>query len=876
VVDVTVTIPGAVSALGSSDRFTYTLAAAPAVSGLSTTSGTTAGGISITITGTGFTGASAVNFGSVAANFIVNSDTSISATVPPQSITGSEHVQVITPSGGSVLSGADLFMYSAAAQPTLTSLSPTSGSSLGGDLINLIGTGFSGATAVSFGGVNATFEIQSDTWITATVPAQGAGSQGVTVTSTGGTSNSISFTYVGVPTPAITGLTATSGSTVGGDTVIILGSGFSSTTGVTFGSEAADFAVLSDNAIQTTTPESAAGSVTLTVTTLSGTATSSFTFNTPPTPTVTGRSPTSGGSGGGTGVIVTGTGFTTTAGVSFGGVAATAFVVNSDTQLTVLSPPANAVATVDITVTTAGGTSSTSAADQFTYVAAATPAVSGINPTSGPTAGGNTVIIQGTALLGATGVTFDTLPATSFTVLSDSYILAVAPTHTSGSGHVQVTTIINTSTATSADLYTWNGGGNGPMMLAANPGPATNVNGTLFFVASPTGSGDALWKSDGTVAGTTVVKNIFPTGRANPTELTNLDGTLFFAADDGVHGRELWKSDGTSQGTVLVEDINPGSGGSSPHNLTVVRDTLFFVADDGTHGPELWKSNGTAAGTVLVKDINPGSSGSSPGSLTSVNGTLFFVANDGTHGPQLWKSDGTSAGTVLVKSIDPGATGSSPSDLTNVNGTLYFRARGTTTSWELWKSDGTSTGTVLVQAFSSASGASSPVSLTNVNGTLFFAANDGTHGATLWKSNGTAAGTVLVKDIDSVNHTANPVSLTNVNGTLFFQASDSTHGAELWKSDGTAAGTVLVKDINPGSAGSTPTFLTNVHGVVYFQANSTELWGSVGTANSTVRIRSFNTPSGGVAPQLLTSVQDKLFFEVDDGIHGLQLWVQPS
>jgi ELWxxDGT repeat protein len=194
-----------------------------------------------------------------------------------------------------------------------------------------------------------------------------------------------------------------------------------------------------------------------------------------------------------------------------------------------------------------------------------------------------------------------------------------------------------------------------------------------------------LWKSNGTAAGTVLVKNIDPGGGSSyPSNLTNVSGTLFFAATDGTHGVELWKSNGTVAGTVLVKDIDPGSGNSNPSNLTNVNGTLFFAATDVTHGVELWKTNGTGAGTVMVKDIDPGSAGSAPSWLTSANGLLYFAANDGTHGTELWQSNGTAAGTVMVQDINPGSVGSYPSDLTVSGTNLFFAANDGVHGVEPW------------------------------------------------------------------------------------------------------------------------------------------------------------------------------------------------
>src|SRR4029077_2497825 len=115
-----------------------------------------------------------------------------------------------------------------------------------------------------------------------------------------------------------------------------------------------------------------------------------------------------------------GTGFTGATAVSFGGTAASAYTVNSSSKITATAP-AESAGTVDITVTTPGGTSATGAADQFTFVAP--PTVTSASPSAGPTAGGTSVTITGTNLTGATAVKFGATSAT-FTIVSATQINA--------------------------------------------------------------------------------------------------------------------------------------------------------------------------------------------------------------------------------------------------------------------------------------------------------------------------------------------------------------------------------------------------------------------------------------------------------------------
>jgi hypothetical protein len=167
-------------------------------------------------------------------------------------------------------------------------------------------------------------------------------------------------------------------------------------------------------------------------------------------PSVTGISPAQGPTAGGTSVTITGTDLTFASSVDFGGTPATAFTVDSDTQVTATAPPGTG--TVDVAVSTPGGTSATSTGVQYTYVPQ--PAITALSPAHGPLAGGTTVKITGTDLSGATNVEFGGTPATGFTVDDATQITATAPAG-AGTVDIAVTTPGGTSATGAADQFSY-------------------------------------------------------------------------------------------------------------------------------------------------------------------------------------------------------------------------------------------------------------------------------------------------------------------------------------------------------------------------------------------------------------------------------------
>ena len=354
--------------------------------------------------------------------------------------------------------------------------------------------------------------------------------------------------------------------------------------------------------------------------------------------------------------------------------------------------------------------------------------------------------------------------------------------------------------AAGSALWKTDGTEAGTVQVAPVPAFNLRVAGSqLFFVGYTPAAGLELWVSDGTAAGTRMVTDINPgTASAFDTNVTfpglaAIGNRVLFAATDGVHGRELWVSDGTAAGTQLVRDFVPGSKGlfdGAPLSIAVLGDRAFFAASDDAHGWELWVTDGTDAGTHLFADLTPGPTSSYPTGLTVSGGKLFFGVGNGAVGPALWVTDGTAAGTMQIGAAQSLGLGLNtavafwPND-----GKLYFAGATPITGQEPWVTDGTDAGTHMIANLApDVAPSSSPGDLTASGNLIFFYAFDGSlpgsllYDTSLWRSDGTDAGTFRL--MDSGQH---PDTLMAAGPYVLFY--DQINSKNLLISDGTTAGT---------------------------------------------------------------------------------------
>lgn len=393
---------------------------------------------------------------------------------------------------------------------------------------------------------------------------------------------------------------------------------------------------------------------------------------------------------------------------------------------------------------------------------------------------------------------------------------------------------------------------------------AVEIGNIVYFTNSDSTNGTELWKTDGTAAGTSLVRDVnLPSYDASSVyALTNFNNTLYFVSYEteiGWYERYiLWKTDGTAAGTVPIKALPGGILQTKVHN-----GSLYIFTGTG-----LWKSDGTEAGTTQIYTFSSVRNG-----VHIFNNQLFFIANDGTHGFELWKSDGTTAGTSLVADIAPGTADSTIDSLTVFNNELYFRNQATNPQWgkQLWKTDGTSAGTHQITTNPSFHSVESII----VSGNKLYASasvpsirDEYAKDYGLWAStNGTNF--TLATTHQNITSSQAPEALTDVDGTLFFTYYTPSSGVELWKSNGTTAGTQAITDISlDNSAESKFVSLTAFNGQLFFDFNG-KIWVSNGTSAGT---KAFGNFINATSSYLVSDAH--LFFSAYQGTENIKrLWI---
>jgi uncharacterized repeat protein (TIGR01451 family) len=448
------------------------------------------------------------------------------------------------------------------------------------------------------------------------------------------------------------------------------------------------------------------------------------------------------------------------------------------------------------------------------------------------------------------------------------------------------------------------------------------VAGAMLFNACDLLHGCEPWKSDGTAAGTALVKELSPSvSSSGPRSFALWNGVaVFFATDNSSNPSQpgLFKSDGTDAGTVRIAPPQ-GSSFLEVGELAVAGPTIFFTACSTPSGCQLWKSDGTPAGTSAVKTLGPhvNSSGLGNGAgLTAVGNRVVFYDDDGTHGFEPWGSDGTPAGTALLADANPGAGSAFPYPyqvpVTFAGPGFWLIPAYAPAGWEVLGSDGTPAGTASLAQVQTQT-PSLPEFFSYRDGffdvfgkALFFAgdgsafvgslfASDGTDAGTtalagnqtlghqvarlggnayydgpsnqVWRSDGTAAGTAVFWNGGGSRW----ISGFAVAGTELYFTSTVFNDIQLWKSDGTPGGTSQVRDIPSPGPISAPPRVYAAGNLVFLPTGSPagDLWVSDGTDAGTGPVTLPGQTASFFSPTLFTPAGNRLFFAG----HGTELWV---
>jgi large repetitive protein len=664
-VNVTVSSAAGSSATNAGDRFTFTSTAPPppkppVVTGVSPSSGNSQGGDQVTITGKRFTGATAVDFGTVgASSYVVLNDTHIMATTPADQ--GKTDVTVYNSAGSSTVTSKDRFTF-IDAKPVVTAISPRRGPTTGGTTVKVTGRNLNQGQ-VTFGPIaidlNSTC---TPTQCTGTTPPEPAGVLNIGVENGNGQSAAVAadrFTYVRAPAPVITSIDPANGSTAGGTSIAIFGKNLAGAN-VTIGGQQAGSTLTNPCSLtvcSVITPPGKAGAARVVVTRTDGSASrpATFTYLRPGPPSITAVEPNFGWlkGVGQTDVI----GQNLTGGVVYFGNIQASFDPNacSQTDCSFFAPIGAKTGTVDVSVRTPGGRTPANRAARYTYVL---PTITKVSPSSGWTIGGAKVTITGTSLSGGS-VSFGGTPAPSFTC-TDTACTGTSPL-VSSAGLVNVLVTVANGIAwtatTAADHFTYKKLPD-PTVTGVTPDSGTDQGGDQVVVTGK-------YLDGGTVsfgANQAQSSSCTDTKCVAITPYSSTDGTVNVTVTTSTATSKVNSSDRFTYhppGTPTVTKVTPSSGtgaggtpvivtgknltdgvvefaGGSAYSSTCLATSCSAVSPpgSGTVDVQVATSTGTSAITPADKftyTIPPGPkvTGSSPASGPETGGS--FVTVTGSH-----------------------------------------------------------------------------------------------------------------------------------------------------------------------------------------------------------------------------------------------------
>lgn len=285
-----------------------------------------------------------------------------------------------------------------------------------------------------------------------------------------------------------------------------------------------------------------------------------------------------------------------------------------------------------------------------------------------------------------------------------------------------------------------------PGSLGSHPVRYTAAGNREYFTArTAPGSPFELWVTNGTTDGTIQLTKE-PTEGDPAWDMQSFRAGLFFVMSIKGEGEQLWFTDGTVAGTRVVRPSDPNI--CPCEGFTAYDNKVVFIANFPREQP--WITDGTEIGTHVLDGAQTGPT--SAAYFTLMNGELYFLANGGgSPTTQLWKTDGTSAGTTQVTANIPDISDRMVTvDLLEGGPTLFFTTFDGD-SQGIWRSDGTASGTKLVKSLGS--GAQTSVQdMVAYNHELVFDGDDGVSGDEPWRSDGTAAGTAMLADVTPGSH----------------------------------------------------------------------------------------------------------------------------